>query len=48
MNAWLDGQKPTPKEAQVLISAILNVPRRDLFTDLPPAEDSMYGSLKTE
>jgi hypothetical protein len=40
MNAWLDGKKPTPKEAQVLISAILNVPRRDLFTDLPPAEEA--------
>jgi hypothetical protein len=38
IDGWLDGDKPVPKEAQTLISAILDVPRRDLFTDLPPED----------
>jgi hypothetical protein len=33
---WLAGKEPMPKSAQVLIAAVLNKPRRDLFTDLPP------------
>jgi hypothetical protein len=41
IDAWLDGKKPVPKEAQVLISVVLDVPRRDLFTDLPPEENDI-------
>jgi hypothetical protein len=37
-DAWMSGKEPLPGNAQVMIAGVLETPRRDLFTDLPPQE----------
>jgi hypothetical protein len=37
-DAWMSGKEPLPGSAQVMIAGVLETPRRDLFTDLPPQE----------
>lgn len=37
-DAWVSGKEPLPGNAQVMIAGVLETPRRDLFTDLPPEE----------
>jgi hypothetical protein len=37
-NAWISGKDPIPTNAQMMIAGVLDMPRRDLFTDLPPEE----------
>ena len=37
-NAWISGKEPIPANAQMMIAGVLETPRRDLFTDLPPEE----------
>jgi hypothetical protein len=37
-NAWISGKEAIPTNAQILIAGVLEMPRRDLFTDLPPEE----------
>jgi hypothetical protein len=38
LNEWIDGKTPLPPEVQRLIAAVLDRPRRDLFTDIAPAD----------
>jgi hypothetical protein len=38
IKAWIEGKKPVPPSAQVVIAAILNVARRELFTDIAPRD----------
>jgi len=48
--AWVEEVKPVPYSAQKLISARLNTPIRELFSDIPPrrmAADSM-GSMEPD
>lgn len=42
-NEWISGRQPIPANAQTMISGVLEVPRRDLFTDLPPEEPRQSG-----
>lgn len=35
---WIDGKKPIPPSAQTVIAAVLNAPRRELFTDIAPRD----------
>jgi hypothetical protein len=37
-NEWISGRQAIPANAQTMISGVLEIPRRDLFTDLPPEE----------
>jgi hypothetical protein len=37
-DAWMSGKEPLPGNAQLMIAGVLETPRRDLFTDLPPEE----------
>jgi len=37
-DAWISGKEPMPSSAQTMIAGVLEMPRRDLFTDLPPDE----------
>lgn len=33
---WIEGKEPMPSGVQTMIAAVLDRPRRDLFTDIPP------------
>jgi hypothetical protein len=33
---WLQGKEPMPSSVQTMLAAVLQKPRRDLFTDIPP------------
>jgi hypothetical protein len=37
-NSWISGKEPMPANVQTMIAGVLETPRRDLFTDLPPEE----------
>jgi hypothetical protein len=39
LEAWLAGTEPVPANVQILLAAILDKPRRDLFTDFPPVSN---------
>ncbi len=43
LNEWLDGKTSVPPEAQRLIAAVLDRPRRDLFTDIAPPDGNATG-----
>lgn len=47
LNEWIDGKTAVPPDVQRLIAAVLDRPRRDLFTDIPPpdanAEEGQVG-----
>jgi len=34
--AWVSGKEPMPGNVQTMIAGVLEMPRRDLFTDMPP------------
>jgi hypothetical protein len=36
--AWMSGKEPMPGNAQTMIAGVLEMPRRDLFTDMPPED----------
>jgi hypothetical protein len=36
--AWMSGKEPMPGSAQTMIAGVLEMPRRDLFTDMPPED----------
>jgi hypothetical protein len=38
LNEWIDGKTPVPPDVQRLIAAVLDRPRRDLFTDIAPPD----------
>jgi hypothetical protein len=44
-DAWISGKDSIPANAQMMIAGVLEMPRRDLFTDLPPeqAKQSVDG-----
>jgi hypothetical protein len=42
---WLQGKEPMPSSVQTMLAAVLQKPRRDLFTDIPP-DVSEPDSLK--
>lgn len=42
-DAWMSGKQPMPGSAQTMIAGVLETPRRDLFTDLPPEEAKEPG-----
>jgi hypothetical protein len=42
-DAWMSGKEPMPGSAQTMIAGVLETPRRDLFTDLPPEEAKEPG-----
>lgn len=44
-NAWISGKEPMPSNAQTMIAGVLETPRRELFTDIPPenAKQSLDG-----
>lgn len=46
--SWLDGKEPLPVNAQRIISAWLNLPLRELFTDLPPLGADPEGGSEGE
>ena len=33
---WLQGKEAMPASVQVMVAAVLQKPRRELFTDIPP------------
>jgi hypothetical protein len=37
-DAWISGKASIPANAQMMIAGVLEMPRRDLFTDLPPEQ----------
>jgi succinate dehydrogenase flavin-adding protein (antitoxin of CptAB toxin-antitoxin module) len=37
-DAWISGKEPLPGSAQTMIAGVLETPRRELFTDIPPEE----------
>jgi hypothetical protein len=41
--AWIAGKEAMPGNAQMMIAGVLEMPRRDLFTDLPPEERKDAG-----
>jgi hypothetical protein len=40
---WISGKQAIPANAQMMIAGVLEMPRRDLFTDLPPEADQPPG-----
>jgi hypothetical protein len=42
-DAWISGKEAMPGNAQTMIAGVLDMPRRDLFTDLPPDEPREAG-----
>jgi hypothetical protein len=36
-DGWLQGRSPVPSQVQTMVSVVLQQPKRDLFSDLPPA-----------
>jgi hypothetical protein len=47
-NAWISGKEPIPGNVQMIIAGVLETPRRDLFTDLPPEEAKQSVDLREE
>jgi DNA-binding transcriptional regulator YdaS (Cro superfamily) len=45
-NEWLDGKEPIPPSAQIYISAALDIPRRELFTDIAPDADKKMEKVE--
>jgi hypothetical protein len=43
-DSWISGKESVPANAQMMIAGVLEIPQRDLFTDLPPEEASVDGT----